>query len=749
MKKVYLIRSLVIAAFIAIAGLVGCSKEEQPEVSLELTDAEEKLNQTAVTLHVYNNMGEQASQKNIEAYIQKTMPNVTVKSIFENGPKMENAQLAAIKNGEGPEILYTQDYYDYVQKGYLKDLTSEPFLKNYMISALNEAEVGGKVYALPIGNSSISGLFVNQRLLKELGYEMPKSQEELIQLCRKLQEKEKESGVRAYACSMLYSSSSAVVSMPFLLDAYTDSEYVQWLARYRSDPSSVSFNDPAFMGVLDRITEFKELDLCQNGDFLENEVRNLREVMLGKAVFCSASYDKYINQYVTNMVDVDQVPHFRIKEGGEYVYTRCSDILFVPYPGENPQAQWLATNGDWYMGINSNITDEATLKACRLYLEYIASTPFAPEVYGTSLSTRAITYYRREDTLQYDYFKEKHPEVYRCLVENSVVKNPYQFYGANVYTFAQQHFVCGKKYYAGLDASNAYLPVASAEDMLSALEEYRTTGMNRYEVPDHLVGKTDKAYNYVRIYSRSNESALGNLLADAMRDYTKAELAVINAGSLTAGIDAGEITESSLAAAMLYGLSNHLVTVRCKGANLISILSTNNVAQAVDLDKKAGVLGGLAIPSGFTYTIDYNYGQGAVISDVCLLSGEPIDPEAYYSVTTTDYALNGVDQWNAFALLPGEMATDLPAGIEIYKNFHSEDEKRCSTFTLNTNTYEKQHEQIASWAQEQPNIIDAVIRYIEIHSENGLLEEINTDGRIHAVNVPERLDPALNGIDLN
>ena len=35
-----------------------------------------------------------------------------------------------------------------------------------------------------------------------------------------------------------------------------------------------------------------------------------------------------------------------------------------------------------------------------------------------------------------------------------------------------------------------------------------------------MVGKTDKTYNYVRIFSRSNESALGNLLADALRQYT-------------------------------------------------------------------------------------------------------------------------------------------------------------------------------------------------------------------------------------
>lgn len=752
MKKPSLICRLAFTAVLAIAGLSGCAAEDQPDAAQVLEESmetDEKLNQTPVTLHVYSTTGERASQKNIEAYIQKTMPNVTVESIFENGPKMESAQLAAVKNGEGPEILYTQDYYNYVQNGYLKDLTSEPYLKNYMISALNEAEVGSKVYALPIGNGVISGLFVNQRQLKEMGYEVPQTQEELTELCRQIQAEKEVTGVRAYACSMLYSESSAVVTMPFLLDAYTDSSYVQWLASYRSDPSSVSFGDPAFSRVLERITAFKDLGLCENGDYLANDVHNLQQVMLGEAVFCSSSYSTFASQYVNKIENVDNVPYYKVKSNNEYTYVLCSDVLFVPYPGKTSQDQWLATNGDWYMGINGNVTDEATLKACSLYLEYIASTPFAPEIYGASPSTRAITYYRRDDAMEHDFFKEKYPEVYQCLVENSVVKNPYQFYGSDIYTFAQQHFICGKKYYAGLDASSAYLPVDNAADILSALEEYRTQGVNRYEVPDRLVGKTEKAYHYVRIYSRSNESAMGNLLADAIRDYTKAELAVINAGSLTAGIEAGDITESGLATSMLYGLSNHLVTARCKGENLMSVLATNNVAKTAGLANEAGVLGGLVIPSGFTYTIDYRDGQGAAISDVRLANGEPMDPEAYYTVTTTDYALNGVDGWEAFALLSGDMAAGLPEGIEIFKAFDQEDASRCVTFDLDSGSYEKQYGQITNWALEQPNIIEAVIRYIETHSKNGLLEDVTTDGRIRAVNIPKRLDPSLNGIDLS
>ncbi|MCD7990791.1 MAG: 5'-nucleotidase C-terminal domain-containing protein [Clostridia bacterium] len=115
---------------------------------------------------------------------------------------------------------------------------------------------------------------------------------------------------------------------------------------------------------------------------------------------------------------------------------------------------------------------------------------------------------------------------------------------------------------------------------------------------------------------------------------------------MTAELEEGKITESDLATSMLYGLNNHLVTVRCKGANLISILSTNNLADAVRADQ-SGVFGGMVIPSGFTYTITYEpvegnaYGGKVEISDVCLSNGEPVDPEAWYTVTTTDYELGG------------------------------------------------------------------------------------------------------------
>ena len=517
---------------------------------------------------------------------------------------------------------------------------------------------------------------------------------------------------------MLYNDAAAVVAMPFLLDAYTDSEYVQWLNLYRNNPAGVSFENPAFARVLKGIDELESMGLYENGDFLMSSKQNLREVVRGNAVMCSVSYVDYAVHFEEKLRDVNGVPSFKIEKDGKQVWVKAEDFVFIPYMGRTREDRWLATNGDWYLGINANITDETVLRACRLYLEYVASTEFAPEYYSASVPVGATTYYRRDDTLNYDYFQNTHPEFYQCLTEHSIVKNPYQFYGSDLFTFALRHYLCGQNYYAGLEGASSYMKIGGTEGMLEALEEYRTTGKNRYQVPDHVVGKTDKTYNYVRIFSRSNESALGNLLADALRQYTGADLAAINAGTLTAELEEGEITESDLATSMLYGLNNHVVTVRCKGANLISILSTNNLTDAVRADQSS-VFGGMVIPSGFTYTITYEplednaYGGQAEISDVRLSNGETIDPDAWYTVATTDYELGGSDGWDAFTVLPPDKPAQLPEGIALYQTFDPGNESACRLFDLSTDTYDEQYQQITDWARNQPNIIDAVIAYID------------------------------------
>lgn len=114
---------------------------------------------------------------------------------------------------------------------------------------------------------------------------------------------------------------------------------------------------------------------------------------------CSVSYVDFAVRFEDKLTEVNGVPSFRVAKDGRQIYVPAEDFVFIPYMGKTRGESWLATNGDWYLGINANVTDEATLQASRLYLEYVASTEFAPEYYSASVPAGATTYYRRDDVL--------------------------------------------------------------------------------------------------------------------------------------------------------------------------------------------------------------------------------------------------------------------------------------------------------------------------------------------------------------
>ena len=154
---------------------------------------------------------------------------------------------------------------------------------------------------------------------------------------------------------------------------------------------------------------------------------------------------------------------------------KAEDFVFIPYR-EEPGGSLAGHQRGLVSGNQCKHNRRDCPQACRLYLEYVASTEFAPEYYSASVPVGATTFYRRDDTLNYDYFQNTHPEFYQCLTEHSIVKNPYQFYGSDLFTFALRHYLCGQNYYAGLEGASSYMKIGGTEGMLEALEEYCTTG---------------------------------------------------------------------------------------------------------------------------------------------------------------------------------------------------------------------------------------------------------------------------------
>jgi raffinose/stachyose/melibiose transport system substrate-binding protein len=72
-----------------------------------------------------------------------------------------------------------------IDAGQLMDLTDQTFVKNYDPTAIADGgSFDGKVYALPLGRVSYSGMFANLDLLEKVGVEVPTTWDELVAACK-------------------------------------------------------------------------------------------------------------------------------------------------------------------------------------------------------------------------------------------------------------------------------------------------------------------------------------------------------------------------------------------------------------------------------------------------------------------------------------------------------------------------------------------------------------------------------------
>jgi raffinose/stachyose/melibiose transport system substrate-binding protein len=71
-----------------------------------------------------------------------------------------------------------------IEAGLLMDLTDEPFVANFDETAVQDATTfNDRVYAIPMGRVTYSGMFVNETLLADVGASIPTTWSELVSVC--------------------------------------------------------------------------------------------------------------------------------------------------------------------------------------------------------------------------------------------------------------------------------------------------------------------------------------------------------------------------------------------------------------------------------------------------------------------------------------------------------------------------------------------------------------------------------------
>jgi len=177
--------------------------------------------------------------------------------------------------------------------------------------------------------------------------------------------------------------------------------------------------------------------------------------------------------------------------------------------------------------------------------------------------------------------------------------------------------------------------IETTENVTKDAEVSNIIGEARSAQLSRVAGKTTTELDARFSSNYHDETALGNLITVAFRWQTGADVAITNAGGIRSNAQYGP---GNLTAGDIYNVlpfNNHLVTVELTGSEIESLLQSQVVTLESETGQQYGAEAQLQV-SGVTYEWLGHEGASDQIRSL-YVNGEPVDPDATYTVTVNSY----------------------------------------------------------------------------------------------------------------
>ena len=158
-----------------------------------------------------------------------------------------------------------------------------------------------------------------------------------------------------------------------------------------------------------------------------------------------------------------------------------------------------------------------------------------------------------------------------------------------------------------------------------------------------VVGRTSVDLDARSAVGRNQETNVGDLIADAFRASTRADVGLMNGGSIRADeiISAGPLTRRDVLSILPF--KNKVVKVEVSGKTLREALEHGVARSAEDAEP-----GRFPQVSGIRFTFDGRRSPGSRIVDLSI-NGKPLDEKKMYTLATSDYV--AIDGGDGYAML--------------------------------------------------------------------------------------------------
>lgn len=564
---------------VALLCLSGCTSQKKDAPNGDRTDGDK----TVVTMMYTDNL------PNLEKLVETTYTDIDLQIEKNAAGTIDGEVERRLRNGHGTDIvastIATGDVLNY-----LADLSADEYISSYQSGIMHKTAKDGKNLFIPLP-AQYYGYIYNVTLMNENGLSVPTTQDELLALLE--QAKEKGIGTDENGSDFAVNGTPATTAVFAIAAKIPDffglSDGIRWLDDMKNGNAS-------FKGSLDTCLDLP-LEMIEKGymnplpfSAVSNTAPILEKMSNGKMLM---AFDN------VTMLDA-------VRKSSNYEF----DML--PMLSDEGNPAWTVSAPTAYLGINKSLAEEGNeerLDACRRILTLI-STPKGQDAFmmdnGASYSYLA-NYTPVSDTV---------PNGIKECIDN----------GYNYNISIPSDFM---RYFG--NRCNAVL--CGRTDIVSALaevDEYMQGGSSQSAT---LIGTIDQDMIVENYNVRLGETEIGNLISDAVREMTGADIAVVNGGSIRGSLYEGDIYSYDLDYVCPY--QDNIIVLEVNADVIRSMLANSLSAMVRDTEIPGGRFLNV---SGLKYSFVPPSGDlPAQLADVTLPDGSPLDENALYTIAVTDY----------------------------------------------------------------------------------------------------------------
>lgn len=475
---------------------------------------------------------------NVKELVESTYDDIEIDFQASTRTEYTSTTERQLLNGQGKDILFANQPSGIVAE-HAADLSAYDFSTRYQASIMSSIKSDGRALFLPLP-SNYRGIVVNETLLEQAGAGRPQTIQELLDGLRAAQELGLGAAEGGAVVGIDQSDASNLghvltgVAVPGFLGTV---EGESWFLSFQE--GGAGFGDewlPA-LGVFSALADEGLLDVSRI-DGSRNVVRQDDLVARMAAGELAAAFGT-----LELLGEIEEA-----SEGYDF------DLL--PYPGDEPDERgWAATYPLSYMALNKELEEpgnEARLDACLRVLDLLST-----------------------------------PEGQRALMRDTYTAGSYlNNFESGVDldgTGVEEALGDGYLYFDRFDADMAAQMGARMLDVMkgSATVEEALAELNRFceEGPQSaaeshvLVGSVAEDVLVSDFDVRRRETALGNLVADAVAEASGAPIALVNSGGIRESLYKGDVYSDDVARTV--PIANEIVVVEMSGRTLLDTLSNS------------------------------------------------------------------------------------------------------------------------------------------------------------------------------